>query len=149
VLAASPPAGNDVEAFIQLGDDGGNVRRIVLKIRIERNDDAAFRMVDSRRERRRLAEVPPQMNDPDVRLFRKIVENRARAVGGTIVDEDEFERTAPGGQRVFKLVVELAERIRFVENGQNDRNKAWIVGTRRLVFSLQSDSPSHPAHRDT
>ena len=75
IIALLAPAGYDIIAFGHLGQEVGDVGRIVLAVRIHGNDDVAGTMLNCGHERRRLAIVAAQMNDPDARIvLRELVE---------------------------------------------------------------------------
>src|SRR6266699_514687 len=63
ILTVRSPSGDDVEAFVELREKWSNIRRIVLKISIHRNQDFATRKTDTCHQRRRLAGVSAQADD--------------------------------------------------------------------------------------
>ena len=72
-------------------------------------------------ERRRLAEVAPEVDDDDVRrLGIEPREHLHAAVGRAVVDEDDLERLASRLERSRDLAVELLKRALLVEQGNDD-----------------------------
>src|SRR6185437_5138501 len=63
VNALFAPAGDNVIAFIELFQEGGNVIGIVLQVAIHGKDELARGMIESGRQSRRLTEVAPQLDD--------------------------------------------------------------------------------------
>ena len=70
VAAVRLPARNKVEPFVELDEQPRNLRRIVLEICVDRDDDLTAGQVEPRRQRRRLAEVSPEPDDPNVVVHR-------------------------------------------------------------------------------
>ena len=54
------PARNEVEALVELDEQAGNLRGIVLEIGVDRDDDLAAGLTETRRQRRGLPEVAAQ-----------------------------------------------------------------------------------------
>jgi hypothetical protein len=89
ILAVHSPSGNDVKAFVELREKWSNVRRIVLKISIHRNQDFATRKMDTCHQRRGLARVPAQAYDSKLEIVHP--PKRARGfVGAPIVHDNDF-----------------------------------------------------------
>src|SRR5437764_15196829 len=70
VLAILSPAGDDVIAFVDLVEQPRDVRRIVLHVRVHRNEDAPARRMNARSHRRRLTIVSSQSDYSHARILR-------------------------------------------------------------------------------
>ena len=94
VLPVLAPAAHDIEAFVELREEQGNVGGIVLQVAVHRDDHVAFREVETGHHRGGLAEVAAEMHDlhPFVIVRGDFVEQVFGVVGGAVVDEDEFPR---------------------------------------------------------
>ena len=66
VAALRLPAGDEVEALLELREQARDLGRIVLEVAVDRDDDVALRLLEARLQRGRLAEVAPQPDDADV-----------------------------------------------------------------------------------
>ena len=66
VLAALLPAGHEVVALLERRDEVGDLGGVVLAVAVHRDDDVAAGGGEAVRERRRLAEVAPQLDDAHV-----------------------------------------------------------------------------------
>src|SRR5919198_4463307 len=60
------PAGDEIEALVELGEQARDLGRIVLQVGVDRDHDVALGIREPSRERSRLAEVPSKPDDPDV-----------------------------------------------------------------------------------
>ena len=91
VAAMGLPAGDEVEALVELRKQPRNLGRVVLQVGVDGYDDVAFRVLEPCRERCCLAEVAPQPDDAHVRLSAVEARQRGeRAVGRAVVDEHGF-----------------------------------------------------------
>src|SRR6185295_4686859 len=63
VLAVGSPPGDDVITLIELFEQARNVGRIVLQIRVERNDYIATRVIEPGHEGRCLSEVAAKIEN--------------------------------------------------------------------------------------
>ena len=91
VVPVALPARDDVEAVVELRQEIRDLGRVVLQIRIHRDDHVAGGDVDSRRERGSLAEVPAQAHDANVEVCG--VEPHELAIGPVrraVVDEHDL-----------------------------------------------------------
>lgn len=68
VLPVGAHAADDVVAF-QMIEKPGDIRRVVLQIRVEGDDEAAAGRAEARGEGRRLPRVAPQADDPNRRVL--------------------------------------------------------------------------------
>src|SRR5437867_8524149 len=64
IPAIHSPSRNHVETFIKLSEKFGDIRRVVLKISIHRNQNFTARKLNARHQRRGLAGIPPKVNKP-------------------------------------------------------------------------------------
>ena len=60
VMAFALPATHDIKAFVELGEQLGDLRRIVLQIAVDRDNSFAVSSVKTGAQCRRLAKVAPQ-----------------------------------------------------------------------------------------
>src|SRR4051794_3454205 len=65
ILALRLPAGDEVEAFLELGKEARDLGGIVLEIAVDRDHDLAASLEEAGLEGRRLAEVAAQADDAD------------------------------------------------------------------------------------
>src|SRR6266550_4551531 len=122
------PAGDEIEAFVQLGEEAWDLYRIVLQVPVDRHDDLTVRLVEAGDERGRLAEVTPQANDTDVPLG--VVQPGQRgegSVGRAVVDEDRLPRCAERLECGPELVVEQSDASLFVMHRYDDGDHAREV----------------------
>ena len=106
----------------QLGHDLGRV----LQVRVHGDHRVAVGVVEPRRERGGVAEVPRKGDDAHVRgvLRAKRLQGRGRGVEGSVVDVDHLPALAMRGersrQRCRQTTVELAQDLLLVEDGNDD-----------------------------
>ena len=88
VLAILSPTANHVETLLETPHQGRDIGGIVLSIPVQRHYDVATRVVESRRECRGLAKVPPQSNhlNPGIPTVERSQDGVA-GVGASVVDE--------------------------------------------------------------
>ena len=142
VVAAGLPAGNEVEALVELREELGDLGRVVLEVGVDRHDDLAARLEESRLERRGLSEVPTEPNHDHVRvLVVQTGQHGAAPVGRAVVDEDDLERLPSRLECRSDLTVELLERGFLVE--QRDDDGDHVKGGYRRVRSASS-APGRP-----
>ena len=141
VAAVRLPAGDEIEAFVELREQARNLRGIVLQIAIDGDDRLAVRLIEPGAERSRLAEVPSQPDHADVRA--PVVQPRQRGerpVGRTVIDED---RLPLGVQRLegrAKLVVEECDAPFLVVNRDDDGDHgASLAADRRCRADCRGD----------
>jgi molybdopterin molybdotransferase len=117
------PAGDEVEALVELRQKARNLGRIVLEVGVDGHDGVAARVREPGRKRGGLAEVPAQPNHADVAV--RCVESREcgeASIGGTVVDEDDFPRGLQRLEGGSELVVQRGERQLLVVDGHHDRD---------------------------
>ena len=115
------PAGDQVEALVELREQPRDLGRIVLEVAVDRDDGLAARLVEAGHERRGLAEVAAKADDADVLLG--VVQPRQRgerAVGGAVVDEDRLPGRVERLERGAELVVEECDAPLLVVHGHDD-----------------------------
>src|SRR6266581_2690790 len=87
------PARDEIEALLELRQQARDLTRVVLEVGVDRDDHVALSVREARRQRRSLAEVPPQTNDTHILL--RVVEARERterSICRAVVDEDRLPR---------------------------------------------------------
>ena len=125
IAALRLPAGDEVESLLELCEQPRDLRRIVLKIAVDRDDDVALRLRETGLERGRLAEVAPEPNDANVVVCSMQARQRGeRAVGRAVVDEDDLPRLVELLERRGKLVVEERDAALLVVYRDDHRDHA-------------------------
>ena len=121
VLAVLAPAADDVVALVQLGQELGNLGRVVLEVAVHGNDDLAPGLVETRLQGRRLAEVAAELDQDDVViLFIDLLEGGVGSVRAAVVDEDQLVGPAGLVQNVLEAGVHLLDIVHFVVKGDDD-----------------------------
>jgi hypothetical protein len=96
-------------------------RGIVLQVAIGGDDEPPARVFEASGERRGLAEVPPESDDPHLRIRRLQPRQDLEApVGAAIVDEDDFVGARPDAERRRQLAVQILERLSLVADRNDD-----------------------------
>ncbi len=98
VLSVASPAVHQVIAFLQLGEQQGDVRRIILKVAVDRHNHVAHGVFQAGLHRRGLAVVAPEEDHADVRiLLGECGESWPAVVRRTVIDENQliFNRERP------------------------------------------------------
>ena len=92
VLAILSPARNDVVTGVDLVEQPGNVRRVVLAVAVDGNEDLTARLVERGRQGRGLTAVTPQQDDPHMLRVAALdqVELGRRSVGRAVIDKDQL-----------------------------------------------------------
>ncbi len=91
VLPVLSPAVDHVVPLVQLGQQGGDVGRVVLAVGVEGDDDATAGVVEAGGESGRLAVVAPEANGDDARVGRgQCLQAGEAAVAAAVVDEQDF-----------------------------------------------------------
>ena len=125
VAAFGAPTADDVVAFLEFGEEAGDLVGVVLEVAVHGEDELALRVVEAGGEGGGLAEVAAEFDDEDARidggdLFKEAV----GAVAGAVVDEDEFKGLARVGEHGFhdgfEAVVEGGDVFFFVVEGDDD-----------------------------
>ncbi len=95
VNALLAPAGDDVVALFELFEEVGNVVGIVLQVAVHGENELARGVVETRRQRRGLAEVAAQLDDQHAAIDRgDLFQQLVGAVAGAIVDKDQLKTVA-------------------------------------------------------
>ena len=144
VLPRAAPSRAHVETFAEPREQQRNVFRIVLQVRIHRNDDLARCEIEARLHGRGLSEVAAEVNDLEARMLRcHFVEQCGTAVGAAVVDEDDFPRLAQLLQRREESFAQRGQAFFFVEDGNRDRYGGGIaLGDARHAYGKR-----HGMHR--
>ena len=116
------PARSDVVAFVHLCQQRRNVFRSMLQVAIHRDNHVALGLMEARRQRRRLSEIPPQ---PDhlqrpVRLH-QIRQQFQAAVRRRIVHEHDLVRSVNSYKHRRQAVIERQDGRFFVMDGDDNR----------------------------
>ena len=102
-------------------DEAGDLGGVVLAVAVERDHVVAAHGLEAVRERRRLAEVAPQLDDAHVVAGGGQPRHHGeRAVGGAVVDEDDLERQSGGHERCVDLRDERLEAVGLVEDRDDE-----------------------------
>src|SRR6185369_3648640 len=121
VLAVVPPARDEVAALFEPGDQARDVARIVLAVRVERDDDVTGRPFEPGSNRRRLAEVAPEAYDAHVRvLVADATQRLERSVARAVVDVDDLVAAAEIRKRGGQLRMQRHEVVDLVVDRQHD-----------------------------
>lgn len=117
--AGETGAEDDVGLAVDDGtDQPGKLGGVVLEVGVLHGDDVAGSLGESRAEGRSLAPVFGVEKLPENRVPEPLLEGLPRAVGGTIVDEDDFpERKRGHGPDPLD---DDGERFLFVVDGDDD-----------------------------
>ena len=123
VVPGPLPAADDVVPFVELGQEPGDLGRVVLEVAVEGEDDRALRRPEARRERRGLAEVAAEPDAPDPRVGRdRVPDHPPRAVAAAVVDEEELGRPeAVRLDRSGQLGVEGGQALGLVDRAGRRR----------------------------
>ncbi len=118
------PAGDDVVAFVDFGDELGELVGVVLEVAIHGNDDVAAGVIEAGGECGGLAEVAAEVDDEDVGVgFGELAEAGVGVVLGAIVDVDDFVGFgvvfADEDEVAREGVVELLDGVDFVVHGDD------------------------------
>src|SRR5918995_4450531 len=143
ILAVALPAGDELEALVELAHQGGDLTGVVLAVAVECDDDVAGAVLEARPERRRLAEVSAQPNQAHgLVLGGEAFEELGRAVGRAVVDEDHLPRKPKRVARTLDLGQQLREPIALVQDGHDHRQlrRPRLGHLRRWPFAR------HPGH---
>src|SRR5512132_3038132 len=94
VATSVPPTARDVASVLYARDELRNVLRGVLKVSVHRDEDVALSPHETRVHRRVLAEVALEPDASDVLSVGgvRFLDRGPRAVGGSVVHEDELPR---------------------------------------------------------
>ena len=121
VFAVLPPAGDEVEAFVELRDHRGDVARVVLHVGVHRDDDRRRDVAEPRVESSGLPAVAPKEDALEVRAIGgEPLEQLLGAVAARVVDRDDLVRLAPLLHHLVDLVEERLDVLDLVVDREND-----------------------------
>ncbi len=138
ILTALPIACHQIEAFFEFGKQPGNVGGIVLEIAVHAHHDGAARVVEPRLQRRGLAVIAGQRDQPDSGIPNGAFPNpRWREVGAAVIDEQHFPGRAPL-ERLLDGLHQREDVSLFVEHrhdhGDRDRHLASPSPAHRVLL---------------
>jgi len=121
ILAVLSPAVDHVVALFELFHDEGDILRVILKVRIQRNDDLSPGVIKSGGNGGGLPEVTNKLEDthPPIQAGQAL-EFLGAPIGAAIVDEEDFTTGFPGGQASLEAIIKGFESLKFVENWNDD-----------------------------
>src|SRR5882757_4512886 len=115
------PAADDVVTLFELGEEVGDLLRIVLEIAVHGEDEVALGVVEAGGEGGGLAEVAAELDDENAAVYGgDLFKQAVGPVAGTIVDEDQFEGLADLLHYRFETVVEGGDVLFFVMERNDD-----------------------------
>lgn len=118
----SLPARDHVVALVELGQQAGDVGRIVLQVGVQRHDHVVARGVDAGGHRRGLAEVAAEADQAEMRIGRAGgLEVVPGAVARAVVHEDDLVGAADARNGRVELLRQGGDVRLFVEDGNDDR----------------------------
>ena len=113
--------GDQVEAFVELHEQARNLRRIILEVRVDRDDDLAAGLAETGRQRSCLAEISTQAHDAHVLVgVMQPRQCREGPVHGAVVDKDGFPLLPQWFEGSLELVVEEGDRALLVVQRDDD-----------------------------
>jgi hypothetical protein len=122
VAARRPPPVHDVHVVGERAQDARDVGRVVLAVAVDRDEDLAARVLDAGGERRRLAVVARQPDDPEARLLGREGRQQRRApVGAAVVDDDDLRRPVEAVEDLPQLLDEGDDVLLLVVDRDDDR----------------------------
>src|SRR4051812_32063240 len=98
VLPLTPPATHQIVPLLELCDESRDVPRIVLKIPVQRDDDSASSVIETRHHGGGLTYVAAQPKSHHAPVNRHGPDLIPGVVLAPIVDQDDFEGTGEGFQ---------------------------------------------------
>ena len=115
------PAADDVVAFFELGEEGGDLVGIVLEVAVHGEDVVALGVIEPGGEGRGLTEVATELDDEDAAVDGgDLFEEAIGSVAGTIVDKDQFEGLADLFHDGLEAIVESCDVLLFVMERNDD-----------------------------
>ena len=121
VLPVFAPAADDVEAFVELGEEEGDVFGVVLEVAIHGDDDVAFCKIEPCHHGGGLAVVAAEVDDFHAVVFGgDFIEQLVGAIAGAVVHEDEFPRLRDFLHRAAHLGVKVGDVAGFVVDRDGD-----------------------------
>ncbi len=121
VGALGSPAADDVVAFFEFCEEGGDLVGIVLEVAIHCEDVVSLGVVEAGGEGGGLAEVAAELDDENAGVHcGDLFEEAVGAIAGPIVDEDEFEGFADLLHDGLEAVVEGGDVLLLVMKRNDD-----------------------------
>ncbi len=121
ILAVLSPAVDHVVTFFELLHDAGDILRIILKIRVQGNDDLSPGIIESGGNGGGLPEVANELQDTHPLIQGgQALEFLGAPIGASIVDEKDFATGFPGDQTLLEAIIKGFESLEFVKNGNDD-----------------------------
>jgi hypothetical protein len=115
------PAGDEVEALVELREQPADLARVVLAVAVDGDDDVTLGLREPGLQRRRLAEVSAQADDADVAVGGvEVRQRRERAVGRAVVDEDRLPARTYVPERVGELGEQRPDAQLLVSHRDDD-----------------------------
>ena len=143
VLLLGRGAVDEVEAFGQPVQDGGDLFRRVLQVVVDGNDDGMLRGPDAAQEGVVLAVITHQFEAADLRpLFDEAKYLLPTVVGAAVADEDDLERHPSPDEDRVQRANSFGRMIALLYTGMTiDRDSSFIG-------HLESNRPSDAPGRD-
>src|ERR1041384_1752995 len=124
VFAIFAPAGHDVVSLIQLFKQASDVGRIVLKIRVHRNQYLSTRVIDACAHRGGLSVVAPERNHSNSGILPGDgTQHRYALINRAVVDVDDLIAASEALERVSELCIELFYVVGFVVDRHDYRQR--------------------------
>ncbi len=121
IFAVLSPAVDHVVTLFELLHDAGDILRIILKIRVQGNDDFPPGIIKSGGNGSGLPEIANELQDTNPPIQGgQALEFLGAPIGASIVDEENFAAGFPGGQALLEAIIKGFESLEFVENGNDD-----------------------------
>ena len=116
------PTANHIVALVHLGQESGDLARIVLQIGVERHDQLTSSPSKPGAQRSRLAEVPPKSHPANSRVpGRQSFDHRPRPVRRAVVNQDHIQLIAFGRRHLAEFTQQSFEALFFIEDGNHNR----------------------------
>ena len=137
VLPILPPPADDVVVLRQR-EESGDVRGVVLQIAVQGHDDLATRVIESRRQRGRLSEVPAQRHQDPARVCAADrFEPGPGRVCGPVVHRDHLVADAMRIQRLADLLGEDRNVLLLVEDRDHDGERGALGAGHGMLLSTR------------
>src|SRR6185312_914242 len=119
VLPLPPPTAYEVVTLIQLGNQGGNVPRVVLEVSIQRDNNPSPGMVKAGHHGCGLSHVAAQPKSPHPGICRRRLNLDPGIVSAAVIYQDHLEYAGIRLQRLEDPVHQRAHVLRLVEERSN------------------------------
>ena len=129
-----PPPNHDVVALPELGDERGDIRRVILEIRVQRHDHVTSAVLEASAHRRGLSEVPPEANHPYMLVsLSELHEHFKGAIHAAVVHVDHLPAEPHGSDMAGDLGVQLRQVLLLVKDRDDQRQLDGGGGDAALV----------------